>query len=546
MKIKRLYLLGIGLMFTSQFLTSCHDLLEKDPTDSYSETVAWSSESSLDMYVTYLYKPLNGLSNFSSLSLTDGYTDLVKYGNGVPQTWSAHNKILLQQNTITSDNNPMSSWGLYTDIFIENVFLRDAGIYGNKFSEDFLNIRIAEIRFIRAVNYARMIRIFGGVILRDETNGVDSEGQKDKARATEAESWDFVLKDLEFAARHLPKEWDSKWDGRLTKGAAYAYMCRTALFAKRWDVAITAADEIKKLNKYDLMDNYEDVFKVAGNKEIIFSIAYKIPDMPHYFDRYFAPDGKQGIRRAVPTSELVDSYDMADGTPFSWSGSMANDPYVGREPRFYASIIYNGATWKEKKIYTYVDAENGFAAYRDNMNPGEKQTVTGYFIRKYLQENNADFDDKGSDQFWIEMRYAEVLLNLAEALAEQDYSKNQDDALEALNEVRERVNLPKRTTEEAPDKDSFMKLLRKERICELAFEGFRYWDLRRWRLAGEVIDGKQAHGTKITKKDDNTYTYEQVSCDDNINRFFPERYYLLPIPVDELQNNPLCENNAPW
>ena len=546
MKIKRLYLLGIGLMFTSQFLTSCHDLLEKDPTDSYSETVAWSSESSLDIYVTYLYKPLNGLSNFSSLSLTDGYTDLVKYGNGVPQTWSAHNKILLQQNTITSDNNPMSSWGLYTDIFRENVFLRDAGIYGNKFSEDFLNIRIAEIRFIRAVNYARMIRIFGGVILRDETNGVDSEGQKDKARATEAESWDFVLKDLEFAARHLPKEWDSKWDGRLTKGAAYAYMCRTALFAKRWDVAITAADEIKKLNKYDLMDNYEDVFKVAGNKEIIFSIAYKIPDMPHYFDRYFAPDGKQGIRRAVPTSELVDSYDMADGTPFSWSGSMANDPYVGREPRFYASIIYNGATWKEKKIYTYVDAENGFAAYRDNMNPGEKQTVTGYFIRKYLQENNADFDDKGSDQFWIEMRYAEVLLNLAEALAEQDYSKNQDDALEALNEVRERVNLPKRTTEEAPDKDSFMKLLRKERICELAFEGFRYWDLRRWRLAGEVIDGKQAHGTKITKKDDNTYTYEQVSCDDNINRFFPERYYLLPIPVDELQNNPLCENNAPW
>ena len=546
MKIKRLYLLGIGLMFTSQFLTSCHDLLEKDPTDSYSETVAWSSESSLDMYVTYLYKPLNGLSNFSSLSLTDGYTDLVKYGNGVPQTWSAHNKILLQQNTITSDNNPMSSWGLYTDIFRENVFLRDAGIYGTKFSEDFLNTRIAEIRFIRAVNYARMIRIFGGVILRDETNGVDSEGEKAKARATEAESWDFVLKDLEFAAKHLPEEWDSKWDGRLTKGAAYAYMCRTALFAKRWDIAITAADEIKKLNKYDLMDEYKDVFKVAGNKEIIFSIAYKIPDMPHYFDRYFAPDGKQGIRRAVPTSELADSYDMADGTPFSWSGSMAKDPYVGREPRFYASIIYNGATWKEKTIYTYVDAENGFAAYRDNMNPGEKQTVTGYFIRKYLQENNTEFDDKGSDQFWIEMRYAEVLLNLAEALAEQDYAKNQDDALEALNEVRRRVDLPERTTQEAPDKDSFMKLLRKERICELAFEGFRYWDLRRWRLAGEVIDGKQAHGTKITKKDDNSYTYEQVSCDDNINRFFPERYYLLPIPVDELQNNPLCENNAPW
>lgn len=546
MKIKRFYLLGIGLMFMSQLLTSCHDLLEKNPTDAYSETVAWSSETSVDMYVTSLYQSLKGLSNLGSLSLTDGYTDLVKYGNGVPQTWSAHNKILLQQNTITSDNNPMSSWGLYTDIFKENVFLRDAGIYGSKFSEDFLNARIAEIRFIRAVNYARMIRIFGGVIIRDETNGVDSEAQKIKARSTEEESWDFVLKDLDFAAKRLPKEWDKKWEGRLTKGAAYAYMCRTALFAKRWDVAISAADELKKLDMYELEDNYADVFKVAGNKEIIFSIAYKIPDMPHYFDRYFAPDGKQGIRRAVPTSELVDSYDMADGTPFSWNGSMAKDPYTGREPRFYASIIYNGATWRSKMIHTYVDAENGFYTYKNNMNPGEKQTVTGYFIKKYLQENNADFDDKGSDQFWIEMRYAEVLLNLAEALAEQNYSKNQQDALDALNEVRKRVDLPVRAIEEAPDKEAFMKLLRKERICELAFEGFRFWDLRRWHLAGEVIDGKQAHGTKITKQDDGTYKYEQVSCDDNTNRFFPERYYLLPIPVDELQNNPLCKNNAPW
>ena len=180
------------------------------------------------------------------------------------------------------------------------------------------------------------------------------------------------------------------------------------------------------------------------------------------------------------------------------------------------------------------------------MNPGEKQTVTGYFIRKYLQESNLDFDDKGSDQFWIEMRYAELLLNLAEALAEQDYSRNQNDALSALNEVRKRVHLPERTVAEAPDKDSFMKLLRKERICEFAFVGFRYWDLRRWRLAGEVLVGWQAHGTKITKKDDGTYIYEQVSCDDNANRFFPERCYLLPIPVDELQNNKLCKNNTPW
>ena len=303
-----------------------------------------------------------------------------------------------------------------------------------------------------------------------------------------------------------------------------------------------------------------------GNKEIIWGLSNQFDFYSRYPLRILKKsDGTwhAGYSGVSPTLYTFEHFYTANGklpekdldfTPssewFESAGISSREDIiklnVGREPRFYASIIYNGATWKEKTIYTYVDAENGFAAYRDNMNPGEKQTVTGYFIRKYLQENNTEFDDKGSDQFWIEMRYAEVLLNLAEALAEQDYAKNQDDALEALNEVRRRVDLPERTTQEAPDKDSFMKLLRKERICELAFEGFRYWDLRRWRLAGEVIDGKQAHGTKITKKDDNSYTYEQVSCDDNINRFFPERYYLLPIPVDELQNNPLCENNAPW
>jgi hypothetical protein len=138
------------------------------------------------------------------------------------------------------------------------------------------------------------------------------------------------------------------------------------------------------------------------------------------------------------------------------------------------------------------------------------------------------------------------LLNLAEALAQQDYAKNATAALEALNEVRQRVNLPDRTIKEAPDLASFMTLIRKERICELAFEGFRFWDIRRWHIADQVINGKSAHGTEITKNDNGSYTYTTVDCDDGATRVFPEKYYLLPIPVDELQNNTLCKNNDPW
>ena len=250
MKLKRLYLLGIGLMFTSQFLTSCHDLLEKDPTDSYSETVAWSSESSLDMYVTYLYKPLNGLSNFSSLSLTDGYTDLVKYGNGVPQTWSAHNKILLQQNTITSDNNPMSSWGLYTDIFRENVFLRDAGIYGNKFSEDFLNIRIAEIRFIRAFIYFRLTNLYGDVPFFDKDITIDESNSI--ARTPRATIISFIHQELEDIANALPTRYQLQdaEQVKITKGAVSALQARVYLMDSDWDNVIKYCDNLIKKHPF--------------------------------------------------------------------------------------------------------------------------------------------------------------------------------------------------------------------------------------------------------------------------------------------------------
>ena len=153
-----------------------------------------------------------------------------------------------------------------------------------------------------------------------------------------------------------------------------------------------------------------------------------------------------------------------------------------------------------------------------------------------------DYLIQENDQDAVVIRYGEVILNLAESAVElstygvNDYLAVAQVAFDQLRSIH--GGLPAKTMD--------LEVVRHERRIDLMYEGFRYWDLRRWRLAGEVIDGKQAHGTKITKKDDNTYTYEQVSCDDNINRFFPERYYLLPIPVDELQNNPLCENNAPW
>ena len=158
-------------------------------------------------------------------------------------------------------------------------------------------------------------------------------------------------------------------------------------------------------------------------------------------------------------------------------------------------------------------------------------------------EGDKDFLTKGSINTEICLRYAEVLLNKAEGLGMQGRIA---EALVPLNEVRARVGLPARTVEDAPNVSAFMNLLRKERVCELAGEGQRYWDLIRWELAKEIIDGKSFHGVQVTKRASGTKQYKEVDIDDGQLRMFEDRYYRLSLPADELTNNKLCLDNPGW
>jgi hypothetical protein len=272
----------------------------------------------------------------------------------------------------------------------------------------------------------------------------------------------------------------------------------------------------------------------------------------HQYDRNNRPFGDKAIYNVdvyaehVPTAELADLYEFSDGTAFNWTTYAAAghaNPYTNREPRFHATILYNGCQWEGRPIQTYVGGSDGFVEFVKTGST-DGHTCTGYYLRKYLQEGHTTFPTVGSYQYDAVLRYAEVLLNKAEAYAQWDYAQYRPEALAALNAVRTRVNLPVKTAADAPDKDRFMELLRKERCVELAGEGFRYWDLRRWKLAVNVIDGKMAHGVKIT----NTVplTYETVNCDANTPRFFPERFYYFSLPTSETANNNLCENNLYW
>lgn len=246
----------------------------------------------------------------------------------------------------------------------------------------------------------------------------------------------------------------------------------------------------------------------------------------------------------VPTAELADMYEFSDGTAFTWDSWATDydDPYTHREPRFHATILYNGANWENRTIETFVGGADAFQEFTQ-AGSTSGHTCTGYYLRKYLQEGNSSFPTTGSHQYDAVLRYAEVLLNKAEAYAELDFNANRVEALAALNEVRARVGLPAKT---ASTKEIFMEQLRKERAVELAGEGLRYWDLRRWKLAEAVINGKNAHGTKITRAVDGTLTYERVAVDGGSPRIFLNKYYYLSLPTSEMANNKLAENNELW
>ena len=537
---------------------SCNNL-DLDPTDRYSPAVIWASESSIDTYVLGFYGFFKESTEIHDMMhFSDAYSDIIK-----SSSWNQYNHrynfALLQESTFTDVNaGPLDCWNAcYNEIKQDNEFLRDAPNYVEKFGKDFIDTRIAEIRFVRGYAYFQLMRLYGnkeiekgGVVLRTKLDGPE---ENDKARSTWDESWDVVIDDMTFAAEHLPETWGNQ--RRFTKAAAYGLLSRAALYAERWDDVIKAAEKCKEAGGR-LSGNYAALFD-AGNglndPENLLVVNYVTRQMTHNADKFFRPigDGESHNKSTLygafgPTSELVDSYEMADGTDFSWDVHGA-DPYKGREPRFYATIMYNGMSWEGRTIETFKGGKDGIRPFNDVGAAGS--TVTGYYLKKYITEDDHQWEKNGSWHFAPVIRYAEVLLNYAEALAEKDWGANASAALAALNEVRTRVGLPDK---DASNLEEFRTILRHERMVELAGEGFRYWDIRRWRLGDKIIHGKQAHGCEITRTSGEgvqpaTYSYKQIEVDAGRQRIFHDSFYSFSIPIVERSNNKLLgPNNPGW
>lgn len=527
--------LAVLAAFTCLLLVGC----DIDPvlTSSYPESIAWSNETNLRLNLNGFYSLIAGY--YGSEVSNDACTDVLKM-NG-PR--DEENLFVFGSVPISTASNRFDIWqNRHTWQLSCCRFLRDLEEHKNNFSESVALEAEAEVRFFRALaNFDLAKRYGASFILYKE---LPELGQKEHTRCTPEECWNFIAEDLDFAAYYLPNR-DEVPAGRLTKGAAYGMKARAMLYAERWKEASDAALEVKKLG-YSLYKNVDRVDKGYGelfmnrrssplkNSESIIEFGYSYDNkMDYSFDYFYCPPSDGGYAEVSPTEDLVSSYQMADGRDFNWDDpEMAANPYEGREPRFYASILYNGCQWKGETLYTYEGCRDGYAL-------GGGTTCTGYYMRKLFDEALPKSGMRATDLTYYYMRYAEVLLIYAEAMAQQN---NLPKALEALNEVRGRVDLPKVN---ASTKNEFMKLLRRERMVELAFEGHRFWDIRRWGLGTILLNGTHMKGVKPVKTADG-FEYSVVDCDAGQRRVYLEKYNRFPIPLSEIQQNVLCEQFDEW
>lgn len=544
-----LFFVGAGFAFAS-----CNDYLDMNPTDRISDKGVYASVTTAEYAVNYLYNYFYQVAVSQCMAgETEALTDQMKYGSyNYNALCFIPSEIAYGGSTLTANyvDVYLGYWAsLYGAIRRTNEVLYSLHKYGTLEEADATRLE-AEIRFIRAYLYFDLIKRYKEVIIYDEDITLITENRKlDK----ETDGWDFICSDLEYAAENLPVREAAK--GRVDCGMAYAFISRAMLYAERWDMVKKAAEEVEKLG-YVLENDYTDAFMKEikdGNNEAILQCVFDMDlNVTHNFDYYYTPGGDYAIYGqpgggyGTPTQEMVESYEYAGGGFPDWSAWHAENvtevpPYDKLEPRFQASILYNGASWKGRNIEPFVGGSDGFCVWNKEQDP-KGRTTTGYYLRKLVDENHDVIAVKDSKQPRTIIRYAEVLLNKAEACYRLGDIPGANAAVKA---IRSRVQLPYREQ----NGESLWKSIRQERKIELAYEGLWYWDLRRWKDSAKDypvgLNNYQVHGLRIEKQSDGTFSYTYVSVDDR-NRTFPEKMYRFPLPAGELNSNGLVDQYPEW
>jgi hypothetical protein len=533
--MKSRYIL-LGAMVLTLPLGGCQSsdsLLDVVSPTTVSDDIFWTQEADAVLFLNGTYSSIPGW--FDTIGL-DGLTD----NGGVNRQFD--NRYVYSDGSF----DPQSAYSrgqwvqYYNGVARANTLLANIDrIPAAKIDATRKARYIAEAKFLRGVLYLQLVALFGPVPM--PLKPVTDAEAREMTNATTTQLYDQIISDFDAAYAVLPASYTGADLGRATKGAAMAYKARAALYAGRNQVAADAAKIVMDAGTYSLQSNYANLFLYAGEggSETIFARRYsksaQATGQNNGIFGEYGPPTNSGPGRVVPIRNLVDFYQMTDGktketsplynpAPYPNAGGTMHD---NRDPRMAATILYPGASWDGG---TFDSRPVGLSSKPEAINGGnENVSVTGYNIRKYIElVDKADRGNGGVDV--ILMRYADVLLMYAEAkvaLGQADAS-----ALAALNLVRVRAGMPALAAITQAD-------VRYERRAELAFEGLRLFDIRRWGIAAQVmpapavtgIDYINAAGTKITAA-------QPASA-----RAFPARAALWPIPQSELDLNKNLKQN---
>ncbi len=502
-------------------------------------------------------------------------------------------------------------WGGYHGNRKANTAIKNLPLLPERYAKRYRDRLMGEAVFLRAIQHFHLFQMWGGIPIVDVAFEASDDVQI--PRNTVEETVDFISKEMFRAADLLPSEpySDGTEVGRVSRGACYAYISRTLLYAasplyngtgsdgtsnplicygntdnNRWKLAAEAAQKAIDLGWYDLyknnnsnpnttnatnasttfgatpygkgQENYHQLFNEWGvnntNNEMIFG---RIRGTNRGTESDNFPAGFTNARGGTcPSQDLVDSYEMNDGTLFDWNNPTHKaKPYDNRDPRFYATIIYDGATYRrfanQSSAYTFDITEGG----KNKPASGLTNTETGYYLYKFM--NYYDVNPVGNSgqtyHVWMDMRFAEVLLNYAEAANEfggPNYvvtgAVRPLTPVEAIDSIRSRAGMPSVTASlakrgKALTKENLRDFIRNERRIELAFENHRYYDVRRWMLI-EQLPGF-IRGMKITKNGTEKVYNPLVVAE---NKVFATKHYFFPIPQVEINRNKKLVQNPQW
>lgn len=509
-------------------------------------------------FCTIGVNPPNNSINSSATRVNWFFSDECNSGNN-----NSPNALFIERGTYLEDNTLlMASGDKYTEIAgswqrayqgIRNTSRMLENMDNVPWTSDQSPDRIkGEQYFIRAFMYFELIKRYGGVPIISKV--LSTTDNADLPRNTYQECLDYILADLTKAAGLLPLGYDVNAYGRATLGAVKALRSRVLLYAAsyrdnptgdkaRWATAATAAkdmiDNMKDI--YPLEPTYTNILKYTLKNEYILCMPKaQRNDQLMFMVEPNTPGRGGNAGNTFPTQTHVNLYEMANGKPITdpTSGYDPQNPYVGRDPRFYENILYNGASWGSTPIATW-QSEDGKTLGSDLY--ASAAFMGSYYIKKLWP---VEKQLGGSAQYvhFPVFRMAEIWLNFAEA---QNEAVGPDASVyDAVNKIRLRAampNLPAGLTQ-----DEMRKRIRNERAVELAFENGRWFDIMRWGIGKDILNG-QVKQIKIIKKTDGTLSYVEFNLPVLFDHTFVEKQNYYPIPLGEVQkSNGILKQNSGW